>query len=211
MAQEENMVPASEFTGGVLANFGRNFVVCFVSLITLGLAYPAMYCWKHRWEAENTYIDGRRLEFDGRGLQLFGSWLLWIVLTIVTLGIYGILCLPLNMQRWFAKHTHFEGEAGVSEFDGHIWQYFGVRFVAGLVTLITLGLGSFWATCYLLRWETKHTVYDGKQLVFEGTGMQYFVKRIVWLLLTVVTLGIYGLFFLPVRELQWQTKHTHLA
>ena len=45
----------SGFTGGAFENFFRSWVVGFVSVITLSLAYPAMRCWKLRCECDNDY------------------------------------------------------------------------------------------------------------------------------------------------------------
>lgn len=201
----------SEFTGSAVEYFGVNFAVVFLSIITLGIAYPFMHAMRLKWIRTRTFIQGRKLTFDGKGAQLLGKYLLWLLLTLVTLGIYGILCLPLNMNRWEASHTHIEDAQGEpSEFDGHIWQYFGVRFLAGFVSLITLGIGSFWAHCYLLRWEYKHTVYSGARLAFDGLGMEYFGKRFVWGLLSLITLGIYGI-WVGGKELAWTVSHTQIA
>ena len=38
---------------------------------------------------------------------LFGNYIKWILLTIVTLGIYSFW-LGINMKKWVVKHTHFE-------------------------------------------------------------------------------------------------------
>lgn len=200
----------SDFTGGALAHFGMGIVAGFVSLITLGIAAPFMIVWRTKWIANHTYIDGRQLVFDGNGGQLLGNYVKWILLSIITLGIYAVLCMPLNMTRWTTKHTHFaDVEGGESVFDGHIWEFFGARWLANFVTIITLGLGAFWAHCYLQRWIAKHTKYDGAQLVFDGKGMEYFGKCIVWMLLTIITLGIYSI-WRAVKEIKWNVSHTHI-
>lgn len=41
------------------------------------------------WKVRHTVIDGQRLYFDGTGAQLFGNWIKWFLLTIITLGIYS--------------------------------------------------------------------------------------------------------------------------
>lgn len=197
----------SEFTAGAFEYFGVNFLTAFVSGLTLGIAFPFMTAWRLRWMAEHTVYSGKQTVFDGTGTQLFGNYFKWWILSVITLGIYGALCLPLNMNRWVAKHTHFKGESGESYFDGHIWQLFGVNFVCSLVTFLTLGIGSFWAHCYRERWYCSHTFIDGANLRFEGTGMAYFLQRIKWLLLTLVTFGIYG-FWLAVRSQQWTVSCT---
>ena len=55
----------SRFTGGAFANFFIGLFTIIVTIITLSLAYPAMKCWKMRWETRHTYINGRPLTFDG--------------------------------------------------------------------------------------------------------------------------------------------------
>lgn len=200
----------SDFTGSALANFGMNFVIVLVSLITLGIAYPFMLCWKLRWEADHTTIDGRQLVFDGKGGQLLGKYLLWILLCIVTIFIYAIFFMPLNMIRWKTKHTHFAGETGESKFDGGIGGLFGTNWVANFVTLITIGFGACWAHCYKERWYARHTVVDGHVHMFDGKGLQYFGKCFVWTLLTIITIGIYGI-WVAVKKIKWTTQHTHLA
>lgn len=95
----------SKFTGGLLGLIGINLLQGFLMMITLGLAFPWTVCIKQRWLARHTYLDGRQLVFDGTGGQLFGNYIKWFLLTIVTFGIYGFW-LSLKMQAWIVKHTH---------------------------------------------------------------------------------------------------------
>ena len=95
----------SKFTGGLLGLIGVNIVVFFVICITFGIAYPWMCCYKERWVAKHTYIDGAQLTFDGTGGQLFGNYIKWVLLTIITLGIYSFW-LNIKLKQWVVKHTH---------------------------------------------------------------------------------------------------------
>lgn len=79
----------SKFDGGLLGLIGVNLLTCLVSLITLTIAVPWMVCYKERWISRHTVIDGRRLTFDGSGIQLFGNYIKWLLLTIITIGIYS--------------------------------------------------------------------------------------------------------------------------
>ena len=96
----------SKFTGGLLGLIGINLITRFLSIITLGLAFPALVCMRERWYAKHTFIDGKQLEFDGTGLGLFGSYIKWFLLTIITLGIYSFW-LSNKMKKWIISHTHF--------------------------------------------------------------------------------------------------------
>ena len=97
-----------------------------------------------------------------------------------------------------------------SYFDGGLLQLIGWKLLGGFITLITLGICYPWAVCMIYRWETKHTVVDGKRLVFDGTAWQLFGSWIKWFLLTIITLGIYG-FWIGIKTKKWITKHTHFA
>ena len=97
-----------------------------------------------------------------------------------------------------------------SYFDGGLLQLIGWKILGGLVTAFTFGICYPWAICMLLRWETKHTVINGRRLKFNGTAMQLFGNWIKWIFLTIITLGIYG-FWLNIKLIQWKTKHTEFA
>lgn len=97
----------------------------------------------------------------------------------------------------------------VSKFNGGLLGMIGIGIAQALITIFTLGLGLPWAICMKESWYVKHTVIDGHQLRFDGTGGQLFGNYIKWFLLTIVTLGIYA-FWLSIKMKQWVTKHTHM-
>ena len=97
----------SYFSGRMIALVGINLLTVLVDVITLGFAYPAMYCFKKRWLYKNTIINGYRLKFTGTGAQLFGKYILWTFLTIITIGIFG-LWLPIKYQQWETKHVEID-------------------------------------------------------------------------------------------------------
>ena len=41
------------------------------------------------WEINHTVIEGHRMKFTGSAFGLFGNWIKWLLLTIITVGIYG--------------------------------------------------------------------------------------------------------------------------
>ena len=60
----------------------------------------------YRWETEHTVINGRRLKFEGTGGSLFGQWIKWMLLSIITCGIYSFW-VQIKLKKWQVKHTHF--------------------------------------------------------------------------------------------------------
>ena len=79
----------SKFDGGLLGLIGINILQALLITITLGIGAPWAICIKERWIAKHTYIDGKQLVFDGTGGQLFGNYIKWMLLTLITLGIYA--------------------------------------------------------------------------------------------------------------------------
>ena len=97
-----------------------------------------------------------------------------------------------------------------SKFTGGLLGLIGISLVQILITVITLGLAYPWAVCMKECWIAKHTIIDGKQLVFDGTGVQLIGKYLLWWFLTIITFGIYS-FWLNIKMKQWVVKHTHMV
>lgn len=101
----ENKV--SKYDGGVLETAIYSLISSIIISITCGIATPWALCFLYKFIISHVIIDGRRLSFDGTGTQLFGNWIKWFLLTIITCGIYGFWVAP-RLYNWVAKHTHFE-------------------------------------------------------------------------------------------------------
>lgn len=101
------------------------------------------------------------------------------------------------------------GETG-SYFDGKLIQMIGLYLLSGLLVAITFTIATPWVICMMKRWETKHTVVNGRRLAFDGTGGQLIGKWIVWILLCIVTVMIFSL-WLPIKVKKWQVKHISFA
>lgn len=95
----------SKFTGGLLGLIGISILQWIIITFTLGICAPWAICIKERWIAKHTIIDGKHLIFDGKGIQLFGNYIKWFLLTIITFGIYSFW-LSIKMKAWVVKHTH---------------------------------------------------------------------------------------------------------
>ncbi|MCL2655503.1 MAG: YjgN family protein [Coriobacteriia bacterium] len=94
-----------------------------------------------------------------------------------------------------------------SYFDGGLAQLIGYKILGYLVTVFTLGICYPWACTMLYRWETKHTVVEGRRLEFTGTAAGLVGQWIKWLLLSIITLGIYS-FWVNIKLKKWRTEHT---
>lgn len=99
---------------------------------------------------------------------------------------------------------------GKGDFDGWLIQKLGWMILGALVTACTLGLGFPVAYVWILRWQSKHSLYDGRRLSFDGKASQLVGKWICWVLLCIPTFMIYAL-FIPKKLLQWKASHLHIA
>lgn len=102
MAKSKSFV----FDGGAGTYLGTSTLAFLVTVCTLGICYPYALVLIQRWKARHTYIKGFQLEFTGTGIGLFGQWIKWFLLCIITFGIYGFWVYP-RLQRWIVEHTDF--------------------------------------------------------------------------------------------------------
>ncbi len=99
----------SQFIGGAFGYYFLMLGLGILKIMTFGILSSYAHCVSNRYLANNTIIDGVKLRFDGTATQYFGKRILWLFLTIVTLGIYS-LWFSLNSKKWIVKHTVFRNE-----------------------------------------------------------------------------------------------------
>ena len=68
---------------------------------------------------------------------------------------------------------------GKFEFQGTGGSYFWLMIWTSILTALTLGLFWPWAYSIQQRWIAERTFIDGKQLMFNGSGVSFFGN---WLL-----------------------------
>jgi uncharacterized membrane protein YjgN (DUF898 family) len=95
-----------EFKGGAATYWGTALLGAIITLFSVGILYPFALVLLERWRAKHSYIDGRQLVFKGSALGLFGRWILWLILIIITLGIYSFWVFPA-IQKWKWENTQF--------------------------------------------------------------------------------------------------------
>ncbi|MBO5280636.1 MAG: DUF898 family protein [Clostridia bacterium] len=98
-------VTTSTWDGGVFDTVINSIISSLIITFTCGIATPWAICYMMKFVIEHTIINGRRLTFDGRGDQLFGNWIKWFLLCLVTCGIYGFWVTP-RLYKWVASHIH---------------------------------------------------------------------------------------------------------
>lgn len=95
------------FDGGAGTYLGTGILAALITICTAGICYPFALVLLERWRCKHTYIDGQRLVFSGTGMGLFGLWVKWFLLIVITAGIYSFWVAP-RIQKWKVENTDFD-------------------------------------------------------------------------------------------------------
>jgi uncharacterized membrane protein YjgN (DUF898 family) len=95
------------FDGGAGTWLGVCLGGFFITLITLGICYPWSVVMQYRWRTKHTFINGQRLRFTGTAPGLFGMWIKWLLLIVVTIGIYSFWVQP-RLTKWIVEHQELD-------------------------------------------------------------------------------------------------------
>lgn len=101
----ENRILGSSWTGNAVV-LDLLYIGTFILwVITLGMMKPVNICWRKSYVQKHMFIDGHNVRFDGDGGQMIGNYILWNLLSIITLGIYALF-VKVRIAKWVNKHTH---------------------------------------------------------------------------------------------------------
>lgn len=109
------------FDGSVWSYISLNIVNFLIVLVTFGFGTPWAAVRTYKWESEHAVIDGKRFKFTGTATDLFGHWILWWILTVITFGIYGIV-VRVRMIEWRVENTQLEDDYYSSRMGGSIYE-----------------------------------------------------------------------------------------
>ena len=200
----------SEFKGNFLIFFLLNLLWNLLNIITLGIMVPFTTAWKYKFLAEHSVYSGKKVVFDGKGIQLLGRWLLWELLSIVTLGIYAFF-MAVELKKWITKHQHFEGEEGTDSMYtgsafGRGFMILGLKFIQGL----SLGLATPYVENTIVRYDMEHTVISGQQLIFGGSALKLLGRFMLWVLFTCITIGVYAILVMPLNMTKYSVSQSRI-
>jgi uncharacterized membrane protein YjgN (DUF898 family) len=143
-----------------------------------------------------------RMRFIGSGSEYFRIWIVNLLLTVVTLGIYSAWAKVRTMQ-YFYRNTQLAG----ASFDYHgsptaILKGRAIVFVLALafnlfghsspvlsLVLLALLAGAFpWLLVRSLRFRMANSSYRGLRFAFTGKDAEGYMVFLVWPILTVISL-----------------------
>ncbi|NKF22501.1 YjgN family protein [Solimonas marina] len=141
------------------------------------------------------------LRFNGSGREYFGIWIVNLLLTLVTLGLYSPWAKVRRLQ-YFYRNT----ELAASTFDYHgrplaiFWgrllaivmlvvYHFATTYLSiwTVVALIVIGLALPWLLHNAIRFRLHYSSYRGLRFSFRGSRAQAYVVFLLYGLLTFFT------------------------
>ena len=129
--------------------------------------------------------------FNGRLLNLVGTWILMILIIAIMAGVGAALVILVGKV----------GEEGTEIGPLQI----ALIVVAAFLVLLALA----WAAIRFMKWETKHTIISGNRVKFNANAFQLLGNCFKWTFLSIITLLIYAL-WLPIKVRKWKVKHMEL-
>lgn len=166
-----------------------------------GAAPPAMAASR---DTEVSRSDSLPFRFEGQGAEYFRIWIVNILLSILTLGIYSAWAKVRN-HRYFYSNTRL---------DGHSFEYLAdpitilkgrivaVIFLAGyllsesFMPVLTLGfmlafiVALPWLVCKSMAFRNRNTALRNIRFGFDGSYGSAFKAFVLWPLLGSLTLGL---------------------
>lgn len=145
----------------------------------------------YRYRFSRTSWRGIRFGYRGNLKEFVGLFLKWLVLTMLTLGIYGSW-MEINMRQYLISNIR----CGDVEFKykGDGADYFILNLVGGILTFLTLGIYSFWFYKKLFAYYIDNLSLhkDGKEIKFKATlsAGDVFSMGILNMLILIFTLGL---------------------
>ena len=124
----------SKFTGSSFGFMGVCLAAGALATVTLGIGLPWAVCMILRWQIGHTVIDGKRLQFDGKGGRFFGLCLL--------------LALPMLLISGLMIYTQF---------------YVQDVAMASLLAVVASFLSffySFWVYVREMKWIVKNVHFE---------------------------------------------------
>ena len=157
----------------------------FVTAFTLGLYYPIFITRQYAFMVSHSYFGNQRFHFDGRGRDLFGSFVLALLLTFLSLALLrlpsrlgGHMPAPLlvfpvlgfslgfvwlwfsaKRQRYFWDHTSFATARFHSTIT--VGRLLLLKLGNLLLLVVTLGLGWPWVMVRNIRFTFRHLTVEG--------------------------------------------------
>lgn len=185
---------------------GVFLLVRSMSQIGLFCLIPFAMVGSRRYMLNRTSWKGIRFVFKGTGQEFFPIYMKGLLLTAVTLGIYGPFF--LNTIFGYLINNSYYGTRRFS-YTGRADELFWLCLKGGLLTMVTMGIYGFWFQADQRRFFLSNTRVGDVQFESTMDGGGLFGLAFVNMFLTMVSFGI-AVPWVIVRTLKFNYEHTVL-
>jgi uncharacterized membrane protein YjgN (DUF898 family) len=143
-----------EYKGNWVELLKIQFINGLLTSITLGIYAPWAMVKVKKFVCANVHVGGQpnRLVFEGEGGALFVTYLVGVLLTMITCGIYGIW-LANNIFAFMWENMKLDGRP--YQFRKDPGGFFGTYLLNMVLTSITMYIYLPWAVCNIFKWEAE--------------------------------------------------------
>ena len=197
-------------TGLEALGWGLFLIITSIFIIPAGWGIAAM----SRWLVGGVALDdGTRVEFHGRGSQIWGYPILNAAVQFlgviplvgaVIAWLVGIR-IQLAIWRWFFGEVRLSSPNTNMEFTGEYWPFVGWSLLL-ILSFITV-VGWAWVAAAYLRWIYRNINMGRNQVVFWGTPSEILWRGIVTVL---VSIFIITMPWMAVWYIKWFVGNTTL-
>jgi uncharacterized membrane protein YjgN (DUF898 family) len=177
-----------------------------LSLIFL-VMIPALLVGAWRYRLSRSAWRNIRFSFRGKGMDAFVLYLIGLVFTVLTLGLYWPF-FKMKSEKFWRENSWF-GDVQF-DFSGIGKDFFKKYILAILLTPLTLGFYLFWFTADLKRYLWSHTHVGGATFHFPIQGKDYMKLKVTNFFILLFTLGV-GFPWVVVRNQKFLTDNLVLA
>lgn len=196
---------------GLMKNQALSVLLVLAAYTGILLLIPVAIYGTMRYRFSRTSWRGIRFRYTGTLKELYVLYLKGVLLSIITLGIYGPF-FQVNLRKCLLRNLRF-GDARFA-FTGEGSDFFWLLFKGTLLTMVTLGLYAFWffPKQFNFIWGNIDVEREGRKASFAASmkASEFFVFALVTSLITVCTLGI-GLPWVMMRSTRFFVGNIEIA
>jgi uncharacterized membrane protein YjgN (DUF898 family) len=163
---------------------GQQFFNLFFLFVVLMI--PVFLVAARSYRLSRTAWRNIRFSFQGKKMEAFTLYLIGVILSILTLGLYWPF-FKMKSEKFWREHSWF-GNVQFS-FSGTGKDFIGKFFIAVLMTPLTLGFYLFWFAADLKRYLWSHTHLAGATFDFPVNGNDYMKLKVINFFILLFTIG----------------------
>lgn len=237
--REEKAVIGEEsgYYGAPFLFYLNNFFLILATVTSLTLLYPIAYYLSEKRKIDNTFVDGKKLSFDGKLSEAYAIYFLGLFLAAISIAVINALIFLLfpalstkfvnyalsaaaaginalfvtnRLLRWKKKNIHYDGSnSGESYMGRNLIKCTVVSLASSILGILTLGIS--YPLVYKLKqsYYTDMSVIDGDDVVLHGKTTSLYGQWLLGLLFVVITFGL----FIPLLNYylyRWSSANTHI-